>query len=193
MTHGRVAFALVLACALACVPASPARAENVKLSVDKYSPDLPDAVVQRYKGVHLYLKEFSNEAENTGLWSYRSTDKKVYIKTSHNLNSFLWRCFEKAAIKAGTIVYRDSSAAPEVPALEIVFTSWTLERFVANVSLMKNGKKVYQKQRDLQLPARSGPAMASDQVAYAGIDAIISQILMEPEFQAAFFGNSTAP
>jgi hypothetical protein len=189
MTHGRAAFALVLACALACVPASPARAENVKLSVDKYSPNLPDVVVLQYKGAHLCLKEFSNEAENTGLWSYRSGDRKVYIKTSHNLNSFLWRCFEKAANQAGTILYRDSSAAPEVPALEIVFTSWTLERFVARVSLLKNGKMVYQKQRDLQLPPRSGPSVPTDQVAYAGIDAIISQILMEPEFQAAFFGR----
>jgi hypothetical protein len=186
MSYRRSAAVLVVLLALSTAVVIAA----TKLSVSDYSPALGDAVTQAYKGSHLVFQDFTNEAEDTGLWSYKSGDGKISFKTSHNLNQFLRLCFEKAAGNLGMMTYRDATtAAPTVPRIEIVFSSWKLHQFVGRVSLIKDGKMVYQRLRTIACETAPGAPAAR---AYEGLDIIFREILMEPDFKAAFFAKSPA-
>jgi len=161
---------------------------NVNLKLDKFTPHIGDSLKQKYKGAHIFLADFTNNAENTGLWNYYSKNPAISYKTSHNLNSFLWYCFEKALTEMGMFFYKEAPSVPGIATLELEFSSWTHEGFTGRITLYKSGVIKYQKIRQLKFqPAESLDPTHLETRAYDCVNTIIASILEDKEFQASFF------
>jgi hypothetical protein len=174
--------------------AGPLSAATIKLTHREYAPILSPSLKQAYQGARVYFRTFTNDAEDTGLWSYGSETKQAKYKIDDNrLNYYLLYCFHAAARSLGMIVYENEAPDPDVRELELVFTSWSHERFRAEVSVYQGGVKRVDKTFNIEFEAaRSVLPDALKQRAYDCVTKVFTTIFEDKDVQDAFLGPPAA-
>jgi hypothetical protein len=168
--------------------AGPSLAETIRLTHKEYIPTFDVGLKQRYQGTHIYFYDFTNEAEDTGLWSYESETTRAKYKTQdYRLNYYLLYCFQAAGRALGMVVYERETSIPELRSLDLVFTTWSHEEFRCRVSAYVGGVKRVEKAFRVEFD-RATSQRPSDlkQRAYDCITEIVATILEDEEIQAAF-------
>jgi len=168
----------------------PLFAGTIELTHTEYAPTFSPVLKQAYQGTHVYFYDFTNEAEDTGLWSYGSETKQAKYKIQDNrLNYYLLYCFQVAGRSLGMLVYENQVPDSELRELSLVFTSWSHERFRARVSVNRGGMKRVEKAFQIEFEAaRSVLPGDLKQRAYDCITRIFTTILEDKEIRGAFLG-----
>lgn len=174
--------------------AGPLSAATIKLTHKEYAPTFSAELKQAYKGMHVYFHSFANEAEDTGLWSYGSEAKQAKYKIQDNrLNYYLLYCFQTAGRALGMIIYENQTANPDLRELDLVFTSWSHERFRARVSAYRGGVKRVEKEMHIEFEAaRSVLPDALKQRAYDCVTKVFTTILEDKDIKDAFMSPPVA-
>jgi hypothetical protein len=169
---------------------APLRAGTVKLTHKEYAPTFSAGLKQAYQGIHIYFYPFTNEAEDTGLWSYGSEAKQAKYKIQDNrLNYYLLYCFQVASRSLDMVVYENQTPNPDLRGLDLVFTSWSHERFRARVSVYRGGVKRVEKAFHIEFEtARSLLPDDLKQRAYGCVTKIFTTILEDKEVRGALLG-----
>jgi hypothetical protein len=170
--------------------AVPLRAATIKLTHKEYAPTFSVELKKAYQGTHIYFYSFANEAEDTGLWSYGSETKQAKYKIQDNrLNYYLLYCFQAAGRALGMTVHENETASPDLRGLDLVFTSWSHERFRARVSAYRGGVKRVEKEFNIEFEtARSVLPDDLKQRAYDCLTEVFTTILQDKEIRNAFLG-----
>jgi hypothetical protein len=165
----------------------PLLAGTITLTHKEYAPAFSASLKQAYKGTHVYFYDFTNEAEDTGLWSYGSETKQAKYKIQDNrLNYYLLYCFQVAGRSLGMLVYDNQVPNPDLRELSLVFTSWSHERFRARVSVNRGGVKRVDKAFHIEFePAHSVLPEDLKQRAYDCITKVFTTILEDKEVREA--------
>jgi hypothetical protein len=174
--------------------AAPLRAATIKLTHREYAPTFSPSLKQAYQGARVYFRTFTNDAEDTGLWSYGSETKQASYKIEDNrLNYYLLYCFHAAARSLGMVVYENESGDPNLREMDLVFTSWSHERFRAEVSVYRGGVKVVDRTLHVEFePARSVLPDALKQRAYDCVTKVFTTIFEDKDVKEAFLGPAAA-
>jgi hypothetical protein len=164
-------------------------APTIVLSSDAYRPNV-DLDMIAFRDKPIYLEGFSNNAQNTSIFYYYSEKQSVRYG-GPSIQSYLWYCFEKALRKKEMRVYsEDNPPYKEIPRFGLTFTSWTDEKFIARVKLVKEGKEVFSKIFTVNFTGlKGGSDHLLKQAAYHSIDRIICSIFGDAQFQEAFFNK----
>lgn len=182
------------AAALLTVPllmmGEPSLAATIKLTHKEYAPTFSASLKQAYQGTHIHFHNFTNEAEDTGLWSYGSETKQAKYKIQDNrLDYYLLYCFQVAGRSLGMVVYDMQTPNPDLRELDLVFTSWSHERFRAQVSVFRGGVKRVEKAFHIEFEtARSVLPDALKQRAYDCVTKVFTTILEDKEVREALLG-----
>jgi hypothetical protein len=165
----------------------PLRAATIKLTHREYAPTLSASLKQAYQGTHVYFYDFTNEAEDTGLWSYGSETKQAKYKIQDNrLNYYLLYCFQVAGRSLGMVVYDKQTPSPDLRGLDLVLTSWSHERFRARVLVYRGGVKRVEKAFHIEFEtAHSVLPDDLKQRAYDCITKVFTTILEDKEVREA--------
>jgi hypothetical protein len=171
----------------------PSPAATVKLTHKEYAPTFSESLTQAYKGTHIYFSPFSNEAEDTSLWSYASeTTNDKYKIQDNRLNYYLLYAFQVAGRALGMIVYENETANPALRRMDLVFTSWSHERFRCLVSVSHGGVLRAQKAFNIEFPpAASMEPEHLKHRAYDGITKVFTAILEDADVRQALLGKPT--
>ena len=70
-----------------------------------------------YKGKSVYLMNFENQAEDTTIWCYFSTDRKFSYGIDTFIHNYFWYGLRDALVKVGMIVTNVDSPDPNAPAM----------------------------------------------------------------------------
>ncbi len=184
------------AAALLTVPlllmGEPLLAATIKLTHKEYAPTFGEGLKRAYQGTHVYFSDFSNEAEDTGIWSYESQTTKTKFKIQDNrLNYYLLYAFQVAGRSLGMIVYENETPDPDLRRLDLVFTSWSHERFRCRVSVYHGGVMRAHKAFDIEFsPARSMRPEDLKQRAYDSITKVFTTILEDGDVRKALLGQA---
>jgi hypothetical protein len=164
------------------------RGVYVYVQQDKYSPQLHQNLAV-YKGATLYLTGFTNRAENTSAFYYYSPDYGVTYEGAPSLQSYLWYCFQKAFVSLGMqALSEDDNPPPEVPEVQIGFTSLTDQEFKFEVTVLRAKQEVYKNSYAIAAPPpKDLRPMALEERAYRMVDAAVSALLFDQRFQQALY------
>ena len=160
-------------------------ARRTWVQVTEYKPHFTRDWNQ-YKGKSIYLMNFDNQANNTSIWYYYSTDQKLYYGTDSTIHNYFWYAFYDAFANAGIAVSSVDHPDLTAPAMWVTLRSITDERYDIRVTVQKKGASTLSKDYSIEeaLPAeadRSPPAMA--QRAYRMTNRLIESVLADSRFQ----------
>jgi hypothetical protein len=120
----------------------------------KYKPRFTKEWNQ-YKGKSVYLMNFDNQAPNTSIWYYYSTDQKLYYGTSSTIHNYFWYAFHDAFVKAGIAVSSVDHPDLTVPAMWVTLRSITDKSYNIRVTVQRKGATGFMKEYSTEeaLPA----------------------------------------
>ena len=142
-----------------------------------------------YKGKSIYLMNFENQAEDTTIWYYFSTDSKFRYGIDTFIHNYFWYGFYDALVKAGMIVTNVDNPDPNAPAMWLTLLSITDVHFQVKVTLQRNGDpglvKRYEVKESPLLGDKRTPA-ALEKRAYEMTNRLFETILNDPDFKKIF-------
>jgi len=188
---GRIAFKAVLlfACFLALTGCPTRGGTKVFLKQTSYNPSFATANLSAYKGKTLYFSSVTNNAANTSIWDYYSTDSLYAYEATPALQTYFWDCFIKSFNRIGvrTLVAPWTPGTETAPELQIVLNSVTDQKFVFNVTLIKPGDSTFQKEFTVETPAAGTADLAElEKRGYRLVDDAFLAMVGDSEFRKAF-------
>ena len=163
----------------ACAP------RRTLVQISEYKPHFSKDWNQ-YKGKSICLMNFDNQANDTSIWYYYSTDQKLYYGADSSIHNYFWYAFYDAFANAGISVSSVDHPDLTAPAMWVTLRSITDERYTIRVRVQKKGASTLSKNYSIEeaLPAdadRSPPVMAPR--AYRMTNRLIETVMGDPEFQ----------
>jgi len=131
----------------------------------------------------------TNNAANTSIWDYYSTDSQYAYEASPSLQTYFWDCFIKSFHRIGvkTLVTPWSAGTETAPELQIVLNSVSDQKFVFSVNLIKPGQSTFQKEYTVESPpAGTADPAALEKRGYRLVDAAFAEMVGDPWFRKAF-------
>ena len=188
---GRIACKAVLlfACFLALTGCPGGGGTKVFIKQTSYNPSFQTANLSALKGKTLYFSSVSNNAANTSIWDYYSTDSKYAYEASPSLQTYFWDCFIKSFNRIGvkTLVTPWSAGTDTAPELQIVLTSVSDIKLVFSVTLIKPGDSTFQKEYTVESPPAGTADLAElEKRGYRLVDAAFTAMAGDPDFRKAF-------
>ncbi|MBN1664277.1 MAG: hypothetical protein JW943_11810 [Deltaproteobacteria bacterium] len=161
---------------------------GTKIELNSYSPALKGDFSD-YSGKKIYLMNFDNQAGNTTIWYYYSSDKDFTYGGASLIHNYFWYAFQKALLNLGMDVSIANSPDPRAPGMWMTLKSATEDQYTGEVSLQKHGKpffiKIYSAAAD-PLPEDQRTPGNLEKRAYDMTNRLIETILADPEFKKAF-------
>jgi hypothetical protein len=181
-------IALLLLIAMLAVSFTACKSGTIYVKHEDYSPQA--SATEGYKDVEVWLSDFTNNADNTTMWYFYAPDRSMTYETWPSVNSFLWYCFQKAFVEAGFVVHPDS-APSNVPAVSVVFTSFSDREIEFQVTVVRQGNVLAVKEFDVTYPL---PEVGTDEAAlikrvYEFVDKMAQTVLADPEFKQAILSR----
>ena len=179
---------LLVACFLA-LTGCPRGGTKVFIKQTSYNPSFETANLSAYKGKTLYFSSVTNNAANTSIWDYYSTDSQYAYEASPSLQTYFWDCFIKSFHRIGvkTLVTPWSAGTETAPELQIVLNSVSDQKFVFSVNLIKPGQSTFQKEYTVESPpAGTADPAALEKRGYRLVDAAFAEMVGDPGFRKAF-------
>jgi len=179
---------LLVACFLA-LTGCPRGGTKVFIKQTSYNPSFETANLSAYKGKTLYFSSVTNNAANTSIWDYYSTDSQYAYEASPSLQTYFWDCFIKSFHRIGvkTLVTPWSAGTETAPELQIVLNSVSDQKFVFSVNLIKPGQSTFQKEYTVESPpAGTADPAALEKRGYRLVDAAFAEMVGDPWFRKAF-------
>jgi len=105
-----------------------------------------------YKGKHVYLMNFDNQANDTSIWYYYSLDKKFSYSTNDTIHNYFWYAFRNAFAKAGMRVSNVDNPDLTAPAMWITLLSITDVSNSVRVTVQKTGTTILAEKYTIQEP-----------------------------------------
>ena len=180
--------ALLFACCLA-LTGCPRGGTKVFIKQTSYNPSFGTANLSAYKGKTLYFSSVTNNAANTSIWDYYSTDSQYAYEASPSLHTYFWDCFIKSFNQIGvrTLVTPWSAGTETAPELQIVLNSVSDQKFVFSVNLLKPGESAFQKEFTVESPPAGTADIAElEKRGYRLVDAAFMAMVGDPGFRKAF-------
>lgn len=162
---------------------------NIKLSADKYTPDIAVKNIEPYKDAQIYLDGFVNNAGSTDRYAYYSLDESVNYETSDLIPDYLWYCFEKAFKQAGMKVNEKDDA----PAFYMVINDMNDTSIRFDINIYKGDNLELAGELTATIPAASGnkeddPSQL-ERNSYALVDAAVTAVLNDSGFRTSVAGT----
>lgn len=157
---------------------------KVYLNPDTYKPNIVLNQNKRFLNKKIYMRSFTNSAQNTSLWNYYSPDLKIRYETNQPLHSYFWYCFRYAFEENGVTV-----SPYEYGMIEFNYelVSLTDQMFRFNVNLTKNRSTIFQKMYSIAMTPPEDTSVASLEArAYRLVDKSFETIINDPAFLASF-------
>ena len=188
---GRIAFKAVLlfACFLALTGCPTRGGTKVFLKQTSYNPSFATANLSAYKGKTLYFSSVTNNAANTSIWDYYSTDSLYAYEASPALQTYFWDCFIKSFNRIGvrTLVAPWTPGTETAPELQIVLNSVTDRKFDFSVTLIRPGDTTLQKGFTVETPPAGTADLAElEKRGYRLVDDAFLAMVGDSEFRKAF-------
>ena len=158
----------------------------------RYQPKF-NSDLSMYKGKKIYLMNFDNQAKNTTLWYYRSTDKKITYGYGENslIHNYFWYSFQDAFLSIGVGVSNVDNPDPTAPAMWLTLLSITDEEFQVRVTLQQQGSTILSEPFSLKEPVPANKDIAAlEKRTYEMTNKLFVKILTNPDFQKSFFKAS---
>lgn len=160
----------------------------VKVPLSNYNPVLTgDYSV--YKGKHVYLMNFDNQANDTSIWYYYSLDKKFSYSTNDTIHNYFWYAFRNAFAKAGMRVSNVDNPDLTAPAMWVTLLSLTDVTYFVMLTVQKRGITIFTEKYTIQEPplAEKDRSLAAlEQRAYRMTNRLIETIMNDPRFRKVF-------
>jgi hypothetical protein len=159
--------------------------QAVKVPLTGYNPAFSkDYSV--YKGKHVYLMNFDNQANDTSIWYYYSVDKKFRYSINDTIHNYFWYAFQNAFTKAGMGVSNVDNPDLTAPAMWVTLLSITDASYQVRLTVQKQGVTVFTEKYTLQEPplAEKDRNMAAlEQRAYTMTNRLIETIMKDQSFR----------
>jgi hypothetical protein len=142
-----------------------------------------------YKGKSVYLMNFENQANDTTIWYYFSTDRKTSYGTKDVIHNYFWYGFRDALLKVGMIVTNVDNPDPNAPAMWLTLMSITDERFRVKVTVQRKGEPDFVERYEVkESPLPSGDLKPAnlEKRAYEMTNRLFENILNDPDFKKIF-------
>jgi len=157
----------------------------VKVPLGNYNPVFTgDYSV--YKGKHIYLMNFDNQANDTTIWYYYSLDKKFSYSTNDTIHNYFWHAFRNAFAKAGMRVSNVDNPDLTAPAMWITLLSITDVSYSVRVTVQKTGTTILAEKYTIQEPPleeKDRNLAVLEQRAYRMANRLIETIMKDPRFR----------
>jgi len=157
----------------------------VKVQLNSYNPAFSkDYSV--YKGKHVYLMNFDNQANNTSIWYYYSPDKKFSYSINDTIHNYFWYAFQKGFTKLGMAVSNVDHPDLTAPAMWITLLSITDASYQVRLTVQKKGITVFTDTYTIQEPPlaeKDRNLAALEQRAYIMTNRLIETIIGDPRFR----------
>ncbi len=129
---------------------------------------------------------FDNQANDTSIWYYYSTDQKLYYGADSSIHNYFWYAFYDAFANAGISVSSVDHPDLTAPAMWVTLRSINDEGFTIKVTVQKKGESTLSKNYSIKeaLPAdadRGLPMM--EPRAYRMTNRLIETVMGDAEFQ----------
>jgi hypothetical protein len=180
---------LLVACFLALTGCPWGGGTKVFIKQTSYNPSFATANLSAYKGKTLYFSSVTNNAANTSIWDYYSTDSKYAYEASPALQTYFWDCFVKSFNRIGvrTLGAPWTAGTDTAPELQIVLNSVSDQKFVFSVTLIKPGESTFQKEFTVEAPPAGTADLAElEKRSYQLVDDAFMAMVGDPEFRKAF-------
>ncbi|MFA6148347.1 MAG: hypothetical protein WC899_09075 [bacterium] len=180
---------LLFACALMLTGCPMQGGTKVFIKQTSYNPSFATANLSAYKGKTLYFSSVTNNAANTSIWDYYSTDSKFAYEATPSLQTYFWDCFIKSFHRIGvkTLVTPWSPGTETASELQIVMNSITDQKFVFTVNLLKPGESTFQKEFTVEAsPAGTADPSELEKRGYRLVDEAFMAMIGDPGFRKAF-------
>jgi hypothetical protein len=139
-----------------------------------------------YKGKRVFLMNFSNRAQNTGIHEYYSGNRKFVYSSGDHLGNYFWYAFRDAFTKLGMVVSDMDAPDLTAPGMWLALLSITDVKYDVNLTVQKKDKTVFINRYTIYDPPFAekdrNPAVL-EQRAYRMMNRLIETILKDPGFQ----------
>ncbi len=164
----------------------------VQLNRENYVPKINATQYSQYHGKRLLLSTIIDESKNTSNLAYYNPQRTVGYSLYYSTNSmpqpvvsYFWYMLQKAFEQAGIQI--EEYGRLHDTELALVFTSLTDEEIRFTARLARLGQFGYQKHYIVTVPPTDSKHLKFlEQRAYGMVDAIVTTILNDPDFQRAF-------
>ncbi|MCX5830257.1 MAG: hypothetical protein NTV58_20000 [Deltaproteobacteria bacterium] len=166
----------------ACTGARP-------VTIRSYAPAFT-ADLGEYRGKHVYLMNFDNQASDTTNFSYKSLDKAFVYSGDSLIHNYFWYAFEKAFTGLGMVVSNGDKPDITAPAMWLTLRSVTDEKYQVEVKINKREQLVFSKLYTITgdpVPEANRTKDFLEKRAYQMTNQLIQAILTDPAFKEAFF------
>ena len=142
-----------------------------------------------YIGKSVYLMNFENHAEDTTIWYYFSTDRKVSYGIKDLIHNYFWYGLRDALVGLGMDVTDVDNPDPKAPAMWITLVSVTDEQFQVKVTIQRLGEPDFVKTYRVEeppLPSDDRTPANLEKRAYHMTNRLFETILNDAEFMKIF-------
>jgi hypothetical protein len=142
-----------------------------------------------YKGKSVYLMNFENQANDTTIWYYFSTDRKVSYGTKDVIHNYFWYGLRDALVKVGMIVTNVDNPDPNAPAMWLTLMSINDEHFQVKVTVQRKGEPDFAERYEVKespLPSDDRMPANLEKRAYEMTNRLFETILNDPDFKKIF-------
>jgi hypothetical protein len=139
-----------------------------------------------YKGKHVYLMNFDNQANDTSIWYYYSPDKKFSYAGDGTIHNYFWFAFQKGFVNLGMIVSNMDHPDLTAPAMWITLLSVTDASYQVRLTVQKKGITAFTDIYTIQEPPlaeKDRTPAALEQRAYRMTNRLIETIVGDPRFR----------
>ena len=159
-------------------------ATKVYLNPDVYKPNIVLNQNKRFLNKKIYMRYFTNSAQNTSRYAYYSPDERIRYETNQPLDSYFWQCYRYAFDEIGVAVSPYEYGMIEFN-YELVSLTDQLFRFTVN--LTKNRSTVFQKMYTVAVNSQEDPSVLSLEArAYKLVDKSFEAFINDPAFLTSF-------
>jgi len=122
---------------------SGCRAREVTVMKDRYTPAFPAEAYAKYRGVPVFFDYVSNRAQDTVMFGYKDSQKRMWYMTDTILERYVSHALHKAFRRAGLKVYdyRETRNAFE---LRVVLFSMNGQRVKFKLTILREGEEKYE-------------------------------------------------
>lgn len=142
-----------------------------------------------YKGKRVYLMNFENQAKDTTIWYYYSTDRKFSYGIGTLIHNYFWYGFRDALVKVGMIVSNVDNPDLSAPAMWLTLMSITDEHFQVKVTVQRKGETVFVERYEVKEPTLLGDKRTPanlEKRGYKMTTRLFETILGDPAFKRIF-------
>jgi len=161
------------------------RAREVTVMKDRYMPAFQTAAYAKYKDVPVFFDYVSNRAQDTVMFGYKDSHKRMWYMTDTILERYVSHAMHKAFRKVGMKVYdyRETRNAFE---LRIVLFSMTGQSVKFKLTILRDGEEKYD--NELTASIAGAPSKWRDdeelqKYAFGLMDAMAEVILNDKEVE----------